>query len=248
MKPAYSDFAAIYDELLGRTAFGHWRENFEQLVKRFEMDFSVAADVACGTGLAASYLAESCDRVYAVDRSERMLEIARERCREYPIVFLLQSFLELDLPEPVDLMTCNFDSINYIPGERELGYVVERFSRFVKPGGFLVFDVNTARELDTWIEGSNLVHSTIGGISVWECSWDPDSLVGTVLMTNFIKVDDGLFLGGRELHREKVYGLELIRSHLENAGFPDVSGFDARDLTGVDEDTRRIQFVARKRS
>ncbi len=69
----------MYDELMGITAFEVWGENFERIVNRYSIGFEKAADVACGTGLAAGYLAERCGLVYAVDRSASMLAIAESR-------------------------------------------------------------------------------------------------------------------------------------------------------------------------
>jgi hypothetical protein len=49
-----------------------------------------------------------------------------------------------------------------------------------------------------------------------------------------------------EVHRERSYETDIILGLLNDAGFSRADAFDARDLTGVNEQTRRVQFIARK--
>ena len=240
----YRELARLYDELVGSAAFECWRDNFERLANRFSLDFDTACDMACGTGLAATLLAGRCSRVYAVDISEEMLQVARLRAGTADIVFLEQSFTALDLPEPVELVTCNFDSLNYLTDEGDLREALRRFAGSLAPGGHAVFDMNTARELEQGLGDAVLVHRVEAGISVWESSWDPDSRVNTVQMTNFLRRPDGLFEISEETHRERCYDLEVIADAVAEAGFERLEAFDARGLSDVGKDTRRVQFLA----
>jgi GH15 family glucan-1,4-alpha-glucosidase len=65
-------------------------------------------------------------------------------------------------------------------------------------------------------------------------------------MTNFIEADDHTYSMSEEIHRERAYDLELLFRYMRKAGFSKVDAFDAKDLGGVGEDTRRVQAVARK--
>jgi SAM-dependent methyltransferase len=93
-----SDFfgrvAASYDEL--RPADANWWDLFELLVKEGDLRGRRVLDVGCGTGRLAAALAEreSC-KVWGVDRSAEMLEVARARAPEG--VGLKQGLAE-DLP------------------------------------------------------------------------------------------------------------------------------------------------------
>jgi len=240
----YRELARLYDELVGHAAFDCWRENFERLANRYSLQFETACDMACGTGLAAAYLAARCSRVYAVDISESMLEVARSRAGSADIVFLARSFTTLDLPEPVDLVTCNFDSLNYLTDERDLREALRRFASSLAPGGHVMFDMNTARELELGLGEAVLVHRVEGGMSIWESSWDPAERVNTLDMTNFLRRPDGLFELGAETHRERCYDLEVIADAVLDAGFVRLEAFDARGLAQVGPDTRRVQFLA----
>jgi ubiquinone/menaquinone biosynthesis C-methylase UbiE len=242
----YSELALIYDELVGDTAFDCWRENFEQLRARLGFDFDVAVDVACGTGHAAFYLAGICRKVYAVDISSEMLEVARGKSNVDNVVFLEQSFTGFELPERVDLLTCNFDSLNYLLAYEDVVETLDRFARSLKQGGWCVFDMNTTRELEVECGNSVLVHRVSRGMAVWESDWDPQERVNTLRMTNFLRERGGLYRMSEETHRERSYDTGFIVGALEASGFSLIQAYDARDLTGVTEKTRRVQFVARR--
>jgi SAM-dependent methyltransferase len=246
MQEQYGDLALMYDELVGDVAFMCFRENLERLINRNGISFDVAADIACGTGLAARYLAGKCSRVYAVDLSERMLEVARTRDPLGNTVFVRQSFTELELPEQVDLLTCNFDSLNYLTREQDLAEALRRFGSSLKDGGYACFDMNTARELEAGQGDAVMVHRVSTGVSVWESSWDRDRRVSTLLMTNFLRRADGSYTVSEEVHRERAYDLPVIEDALDRAGFSHVEYYDANGLSHAGPDTRRLQFLARK--
>lgn len=247
MRP-YRELAEIYDRLVGDTAFVMWRENFEQLVARYGMTFDVACDAACGTGHALAWLAGFCNRAYGTDASTEMLELAGERTAGMPVVLLHQAFEELDLPEAVDVLTCNFDSLNYLLTEDELGEAFARFAACLSPDGYCVFDMNTTRELEVEWGNELLVHWLEGAVSVWETEWDAKLRINTLRMTNFIRRAGNLYEMSEEVHKERSYDLDVVLGLLARAGFGRADAFDAKDLGGVSRDTRRVQFVARLRS
>jgi ubiquinone/menaquinone biosynthesis C-methylase UbiE len=242
----YGELAGIYDELVGNTAYDCWLDNFERLVNRNGITFEVAADIACGTGLAAEYLAGRCNKVYAVDISEAMLKVARSRRNAGNITFLRQGFTDLDLPEQVDILTCNFDSLNYMIREDDLREAFMRFGRATRSGGCAIFDMNTCRQLEVMHRDAVLVHRTSGGVSIWESSWDQDRRVNTLHMTNFLSDAQGLYRMSEEVHSERAYDLEVIMDALADAGFSRIESFDAKGLSWIDSETRRVQFVAKK--
>ncbi len=241
----YREVAEIYDRLVGDTAFELWRENFEQLQARYGISFETACDVACGTGHAVEYLAGSCRKVYGTDISREMLDRARARTKSMPVVLLEQAFDELELPEKVELVTCNFDSLNYLLTEEDLGTAFARFAACLVTGGYCVFDMNTTRELEQEWGNELLVHWLEGAVSIWETEWDEELRINTLHMTNFIRRANGLYERSEEVHRERSYDLDLVVGLVEDAGFGMVEAFDAKDLGGVSAETRRVQFVAR---
>ena len=79
--PDFGRLAPVYDEL--RPADANWWELFALLVAEGDLRGRRVLDVGCGTGRLAAALAEreSC-KVWGVDRSAEMLEVARARVPE----------------------------------------------------------------------------------------------------------------------------------------------------------------------
>jgi SAM-dependent methyltransferase len=77
--PDFGRRAATYDEL--RPVDDNWREIYEALVREGDLAGRRVLDVGCGTGNFAAALSERA-RVWGVDQSPEMLEVARARAPE----------------------------------------------------------------------------------------------------------------------------------------------------------------------
>jgi trans-aconitate 2-methyltransferase len=114
----------------GIHALGH------EVLERTELSgHEVVLDAGCGSGELTAELANRVPRgrVYAVDASPRMVEMARERLGERATVWQ-QDLLELEVPEPVDLIF-SAATFHWIADHDRL---FERLHAALKPGGRLV--------------------------------------------------------------------------------------------------------------
>src|SRR5262244_1027244 len=144
VKRPYSELASAYDQIIGWPAFHSARRAFESLARRYSLRFRSAADIGCGTGLFARYLSESWSApVWAVDISPEMLRVAQRNCLGANVRLLRQDIRCLRLPEPVDLVTSNFDALNHLTGEGDLRIAFQRVAENLRPGGHLYFDLVT---------------------------------------------------------------------------------------------------------
>ena len=143
MTMPYRSFALLYDALLGNAMFPLIRRNFEWVVRRYGIRFRSAADVACGTGAFVRYLCQWGIPVVGVDRAMAMLRIAIQKNGENGARFLRQDLRQLQLPYPVDLITCHFDSLNYLLSTRDLFMALCRFRANLTKGGYAIFDMVT---------------------------------------------------------------------------------------------------------
>jgi trans-aconitate 2-methyltransferase len=114
----------------GIMALGH--EVLERIDLRGD---EVVLDAGCGSGELTAELAARVPRgrVYAVDGSPRMVELARERLGGRATVWV-GDLLELEVPEPVDLVF-SAATFHWIADHERL---FERLRIALKPGGRLV--------------------------------------------------------------------------------------------------------------
>lgn len=144
--PAYQGLAAHYDEFIGDESFAKQRETFDWIVERYGLRFGSAIDIGCGTGTFVEYLWRcGVDPVWGIDRSPEMLEQAERKNSHNGARFLLQDLRELDVPETVELITCQFETLNYLLTDADLHAAFGCFAGALKPGGFAVFDVASRR-------------------------------------------------------------------------------------------------------
>ncbi|MEU9918091.1 methyltransferase domain-containing protein [Streptomyces sp. NPDC051001] len=142
--PPYETLAPVYDTVLGDRAFCRILRAFERIERRYGLVFRSAADVGCGTGTFVAHLrARGVHPVWGVDRSPHMLARALVKNDGNGARFLLQDLRTLRLPHQVALLTCQFDTLNYLLTPPELRTALAAFAHAVEPGGHAVFDMVT---------------------------------------------------------------------------------------------------------
>jgi SAM-dependent methyltransferase len=117
----------------------------EQVIARHLRTPGLVADLGCGTGRALVPLCRRGFRGLAIDLSENMLAVVREKAarENLPIECLRANLVELDLPEnSVDYAICLFSTLGMIQGRANRQRVLEATRRMLKPGGVFVLHVH----------------------------------------------------------------------------------------------------------
>jgi SAM-dependent methyltransferase len=237
----YSGLASLYDALLGDRFFPKVQRTFERLVRRYAIRFTSAADVACGTGTFVRYL---CERgvpiVYGLDRSPEMLRAAIAKNRGTIARFFRQDFAILQLPQPVDIITCHFDSLNYLLTTEDLLGVFRRFHANLNPSGCAVFDMIT----DRWPwkgQGPRVERATGEGVSLVRVTrWDRRRAIQTASVS--ISRDGH---AQREVHVQRGYPVAVAGRLLAQSRFLLVGAHDFGTSGPVTRRTPRAVYVAR---
>jgi SAM-dependent methyltransferase len=243
--PTYSITARLYDRMVGLYAFDQLRENFERMEKRYGFDLSLCGDVACGTGLFSSYLSERGAGVIGFDLSAGMLAEARERLAAKGVRLLRQDMRYLSPPRRLSLIVCATDSLNHLLSELDVRRTLGSFNSALRPGGWALFDMNTAWQLREGSDSDPWEFQIDGLPMRWLSQWKEDEGTAELrLMFPTLKGTDGMPL--MEVHRERAYEARWIADELELAGFSRAEVLDATGLGKPGAKTRRLQLVAVK--
>lgn len=121
------------------------------LIKHRVQDY---LDLACGTGSLAFTVARMGIDVVGLDRSREMLAMAATRLRHFKgrkkPEFIKRDMARYNLHRQFDAVGCFFDAANHIVDPAHFAEFIRMASLHVKPGGFFMFDVNTAIGLGRW--------------------------------------------------------------------------------------------------
>ncbi|HSB17987.1 MAG TPA: class I SAM-dependent methyltransferase [Bryobacteraceae bacterium] len=208
-----------------------------------------ACDLACGTGSTAVTLARRGIKTFGVDLSPTMCRLAREKARRarVPLQVLHADMRAFRLPEPVDLVLCEFDALNHVPRRTDLAKVTKTVARALRPGGHFYFDVNNRAAfkgvwpLTLYIEKPGVAVVMHGGCDrSGERAWSD--------VEWFIR--EGGYWRRRHEHVEEVcWTASEIRNALRDAGFDTIRAWDAAPLLRNDPSIRpgyRTFYLARK--
>ena len=240
----YSRLAVDYDATIGIPFFLQTRNFFEKLVRKYGIKFRSAADIGCGTGLFARYLKMSRGiTVFAVDQSKPMLRIARRNCCGTDVVLLRQDIRCLRLPQKVDLITANFDTLNHILRKEDLSKTLRSVVENLNPGGHFIFDVVTNCSP---FGNSHLYVRRLGGPGrrvTQSVRMDPIGKMLSILVS--INSPDTSILTV-ERHCERVYSPRELGEALHRVGFFLRGIHDAATLAIDNKCPPRIVVVARR--
>ena len=215
----YEALAPAYDEMTADYAYDRWLSALERLAIDYGLRGMRCLDVACGTGKSFVPLLKRGYDVSACDLSPSMVAIARAHLPDPGRAFVADM---RDLPSigPFDLVTCLDDAVNYLLQPSDLQAALGSMRSVLRPGGVLVFDVNTLHTYRT----------TFGADSVWERDprlfcWrglsdagaEPGGLHEAVVEV-FSRGGAGRWTRATGRHRQRHHPRDAVESALAHAG------------------------------
>jgi len=214
----YQEFARFYDHVMGDATTGLIERNFERTRRRYRIEFASAADIGCGTGRLLLRLSRYCDVLYGVDNSSAMLAQARRRTRNKNIRLMRQDLRELQLPQRVDLITCTFDTLNYLTTPARMRAALRRVSENLRNGGHFVADVITGAGERKHTRRIRQRVRLLNASSSWLVTMDGPRGVSRVEMSWLGKGKDGRLRRWREVHLQRWHPLSWICRLLRQYG------------------------------
>jgi SAM-dependent methyltransferase len=241
---------AVFSRRLARLAL--------QLIEEVGAPGRQLLDLACGAGAGSVVLAQAGYAVTGIDRSEIMVQHARELAAKCGLDLSLNvdDMRSFQSAQRFDVVTSLFDAINYITEEADLAKVFHSTAAALNPTGLFVFDLNTASGLSTrWGTRDRVFTNRADVFEVNQSNFDERSAVNTTVTTIFVREPDGqLFRRYTEIHRERAYSMAVLQRLLHEAGFlvertygvPDSVDGVPQKIDPDRDDAGRVVIAARK--
>ncbi len=243
----YTAYAGVYD-VSGQTAFSlRMIPYLELLLTRHRPDGRTFLDLACGTGTLAAAMAAQGWQVFGIDASTSMLEAAREKAEAcgVDVAWSRQDMRSFVLPSQVAVVTCLYDSLNYMLSPRDLGEAAAAIARILQPGGLFVCDLSTKKAFESWANQTFFAEGD--GLALIHCfRYDGARRRATVDITGFVEDSNGLYRRFRERHEQWAPLPREVRRALGEAGLQLEGCYECFSLQPPSEQSLRTLWVSRK--
>ena len=264
----FQDYAPFYDGS-GQIRFAVLMGQYlGEVLERHPVAGQRALDLACGTGTLALILADAGWDVVGLDSSQAMLALARAKAAGADMTGAL-TFVYGDMRDPnakckiqnakrsadhsafcilhsaFDLVTCTYDSLNYLLDEDDLARCFDGVARALRPGGLFFADMNTRRFL-AYDWGLYEVIERPGFVQVTQSHFDPATDCSTMVLSGFAGDDERGYLRFDEVHVERAYDPGVVARRLAAAGLVVEAAYDCFTFQPAHERSQRIAWLARK--
>ena len=202
MEPYGEDFSAAFD-----ARWDHWgRQSWSLIAPHLPAPASGRSwlDLCCGSGGLLRIAAANGYTVVGVDRSAAQLAHAKVKA---PAATLMEADITaLALPERFDVITCMFDSLNYLLRPADFGKALRVGKRHLKPRGLLAFDLKTAEGFRT---EKPRVFKHPDRVVVFETRFDEQEKLHRFDITGFVS-ENGSYRRFAEQHVQRAYDAETV--------------------------------------
>lgn len=136
---AYKKFSYFYDEVMQELNYSLWHEFTEPYLQ----PKAKILDLACGSGTLCQMFALDGYEVSGLDLSETIIEIAREKAKlnRLNINYYIADMQNFQLNETFDVITCYFDSINFLASKTSVNATLRQVHQHLKSQGYFIFDI-----------------------------------------------------------------------------------------------------------
>ena len=236
------DFAAVYDK-----KFAFWGPKMwaflSPIVNKEIRGAKTWLDLCCGAGSLLRFVDGNGFAATGVDVSRHQLCHAR---RNVPNARLIAGDIrQLSIPKKFDVVTCMFDSLNYLTAKGDLLRVFHKANRHLKQDGLFAFDMNTFEGLrDQWCKTSAIQERDL--TLIVETSFDTRRALGRCLITGFVR-DGKAYRKFQEEHLERGYRAGEIEGLLQSAGFS-FRKYDGHEFTPPKKQAARLIYVCKRKT
>lgn len=238
----YEDFSYIYDKLSFDLEYEKYSKNILRLVDENSIDRDNMLELAAGSGMLTKYFFDEFKNIDALDISTDMLNVFANKYGPDNVNLIYYDMVEFENPESYDLIVILLDSINYVTNPKDLEKLFSNCYKNLKPGGLLVFDINSEYKMKEVFGSNCYVYEYEDIFYTWDNFMKNDLI--DMHLNFFIEDEEGKYDRIYEFQQERLYEREYVKNLVEKAGFTDIKIFDEDDMQEVKDDTLRILYQA----
>ncbi len=248
----YDRYASVYD-FSGQIRFALlFAQYLSEVLGQHLVPGRRVLDLACGTGTLALLLADEQWEVVGLDSSGAMLERARAKAHTAGLSERV-TFVQGDMRQAAavlpdtrfDLVTCSYDSLNYLLTEADLLACFRAVAHVLVPGGLFVGDMNTRHFMECHWDAC-VIQEQAGYIQIEQSTFDPVQAISTLVLTGFVGDDAQGYERFDEVHHERAYPPETVAVLLQQASLNLEATYNCFTFQPPDATSQRILWVGRK--
>lgn len=252
MEEAYSNFAAVYDQLMDNIPYDDWFCYIHSLLKEYGITNGIIAELGCGTGNITERLASAGYDMIGIDNAPSMLDIANRKkaASGSNTLYLCQDMREFELYGTVSAIISLCDSINYITEPWELLEVLKLSNNYLDTDGIMIFDFHTKYYYQNIIANATIAESRDDISFIWDNFYDTEENINELDLSLFVRENDtagqNLYRKYEELHIQRGYTLAEISDLVEQSGLQLIAAYDTFTHAPASEKNERIYIIARE--
>ncbi|WP_051189034.1 class I SAM-dependent DNA methyltransferase [Halalkalibacillus halophilus] len=244
----YQSLATVYDELMKDAPYENWVEFTKSCSKESISDLTIL-ELGCGTGEIATRLAREGSKITAIDQSEEMINLAKEKAMKsnLDITFDNKDIRSYQTDKSFDLILSYCDVINYLLTEEDVRQTFQQAFHHLSENGQFLFDVHSLSYIHELTDNEIFSQISEEVSYVWFCKQGETENQVEHDLTFFVQKEADLYKRFDEVHTQQVFPMEKYKELLQEVGFTEVEFSSDFSLTkATDEQTNRFFFRCRK--
>lgn len=223
----YQYLSEIYDKSMELSGIDYdkWFKKIQYMLGKDKGNIQNILELGCGTGNITQKLLEYGYEVVAVDKSEEMLSIAKEKLEIFSekVIFMQQDVCDFDFDiYEIDMILAVNDLINYIIDEQDIEYLFAFCYEHLRKDGILLFDISSKYKLEHILSNNVFFEEDDNYCMVWQNSYQEEEKLVDMYIDIFKINQDGLYERYQEEHTQKAYEEDEIIKILKKVGFQNV--------------------------
>ncbi len=140
MNVIFSKYADYYDALYKDKNYNKETQYIEKLINKFAGKKLDILELGCGSGSHAFKLQKKGHKIVAIDRSKKMINLAKKKDEYNKIQFLTRDLTKYVSKKKFDVIILLFHVINFLDSNKDLKMLAKNSNKNLKKNGIIIFD------------------------------------------------------------------------------------------------------------